>query len=127
MEIGPAIAESVHGWLHGEFGQRTADDLASLGVSTQAIKTSPPPGQGIFAGKTFVVTGTLEKYGRDEIEALIESHGGRASGSVSKKTSYVVAGAEAGSKLAKALQLNVPVLSESEFEKLLERPSPGID
>jgi DNA ligase (NAD+) len=68
---------------------------------------------------TSVVTGTLEKYKRDEIDALIELHGGKAGKSVSKKTDFVVAGADAGSKLAKAESLGVPVLSEAEFEAML--------
>ena len=69
--------------------------------------------------KTFVVTGTLEKMGRKEIEDLIASMGGRASGSVSKKTDYVVAGEKAGSKLEKAKELGVRILSESEFFELI--------
>jgi DNA ligase (NAD+) len=72
-----------------------------------------------LAGKTLVVTGTLERYGRKEIEDLIKSLGGKAAGSVSKKTDYVVAGADAGTKLAKARELGVKVLSEAEFDKLI--------
>ena len=74
---------------------------------------------GLGLGKTFVVTGTLEKMGRKEIEDLIASMGGRASGSVSKKTDYVVAGEKAGSKLEKAKELGVRILSESEFFELI--------
>ncbi len=70
-------------------------------------------------GKTFVVTGTLQKYSRDEIEELIVRHGGQASSSVSKKTDYVVAGENAGSKLDKAKELGIPVISEAEFEERL--------
>lgn len=72
-----------------------------------------------LAGKTFVVTGTLEKYGRDEIESLIVQHGGHASSSVSKKTDYLVAGEKAGSKLEKARTLGVRIISEAEFDKLI--------
>ena len=73
----------------------------------------------VFAGKTFVVTGKLTKYTRDEIEQLIEAHGGRVSSSVSKKTDYLIAGEQAGSKLAKAQQLGVQLLDEQQFERLL--------
>jgi len=74
-------------------------------------------GSGALAGKIFVVTGTLSKYARDEIEALIARHGGRATSSVSKKTDYVVAGSNPGSKLDKARDLGIEVLSESELER----------
>ena len=73
-----------------------------------------------LAGKTVVVTGTLESLSRAEAEALIAKNGGRASGSVSKKTSYLLAGEAAGSKLAKAQELGVQVLSEAEFLELLK-------
>jgi len=72
-----------------------------------------------LAGKTFVVTGTLKNYERKEIEDLIKSLGGKASGSVSKKTDFLVAGAEAGSKLAKAQELGVKVLTEDEFDRMI--------
>jgi len=74
----------------------------------------------VLEGKTLVVTGALQKHTRDEIHALIARHGGRAASSVSSKTDYVVAGERAGSKLAKARQLGVPVVSEEEFEAMLE-------
>jgi DNA ligase (NAD+) len=72
-----------------------------------------------LAGATLVVTGTLDRFTRDEIHALIEREGGKASGSVSKKTSYLVAGREAGSKLEKAQKLGVPVLTEDEFLEMV--------
>ena len=71
-------------------------------------------------GQTFVLTGTLEKFTRDEAAAMIEQRGGKASGSVSKKTTYVVAGENAGSKLRKAQELGVAILTEDEFAKMLE-------
>jgi len=82
--------------------------------------TSPPKQQveGI-SGKTFVVTGTLTKYSRDEIQAMIAQAGGRAASSVSKNTDFVVAGEKAGSKLDKATALGIPILSEEQFEALL--------
>ena len=76
-------------------------------------------GSRALEGKTLVVTGTLSKYARDEIEELIARHGGHAASSVSKNTDYLVAGEKAGSKLAKAEQLGVKVLTEAEFEWLL--------
>ena len=74
-----------------------------------------------MTGKTFVVTGTLARYSREEIEDLIKKLGGKATGSVSKKTDYVVAGEKAGSKLDKASELGVQVLTEDEFDKLIGR------
>jgi DNA ligase (NAD+) len=78
---------------------------------------------GIFTGKTFVLTGTLPMLTREEATAKIEAAGGKVSGSVSKKTDFVLAGAEAGSKLAKAQELGVKILDEAEFSALLSAPS----
>jgi DNA ligase (NAD+) len=82
---------------------------------------SPPVSQSrTLEGRTFVVTGTLEKYSRDEIHALIEQHGGRATSSVSKNTNYLVAGAESGAtKYSKAQELGITILTEKDFEALL--------
>ena len=74
-----------------------------------------------LAGKTFVLTGTLPKRTRPEAEALIKPRGGKVTGSVSKSTSYVLAGADAGSKLEKAKQLNIPIIDEAELERLAQR------
>ena len=73
-----------------------------------------------FYGKTFVLTGTLDKYTRDEASKIIESYGGKTSSSVSKKTDYVLAGEEAGSKLTKAESLGVKIITEEEFEKMIK-------
>jgi DNA ligase (NAD+) len=116
-EIGPIIAQSVHDFLHSDFGKQTVDDLAALGVKMTEPKRAAPTGP--LVGKTLVVTGTLEKYSRDEIEKLIEEFGGRAASSVSKNTNFLVAGEEAGSKLDKAKKLGVKVIGEAEFEKLI--------
>ena len=118
-EIGPVIAQSVYDFLHGPFGEAVIADLRAQGLNMTAPRKPKPASGGKLAGKTLVVTGTLTKYKRDEIEALIESLGGRASSSVSKKTDYVVAGDEAGSKLEKAQKLGVKVLSEAEFDTLI--------
>jgi DNA ligase (NAD+) len=82
--------------------------------------TTAAAGARTLEGKTLVVTGTLVKYGRDQINELIAQHGGHAASSVSKNTDYVVAGEKAGSKLEKARQLGVKVLSEEEFERLIQ-------
>jgi DNA ligase (NAD+) len=119
MEIGPIIAKSVYAFLHSEFGRATIDDLAALGVKMTADKAVGGKSAKL-EGKTLVVTGTLKKYGREEIESLIARHGGRAASSVSKNTDYLVAGEKAGSKLEKAKQLGVPVITEEEFEVMLK-------
>ncbi len=118
-EIGPAIAASVYEFLHSDFGRETIDDLATVGVTMSTEQAAVEAGSGILAGKTLVVTGTLTKYTRDEIQELIVRHGGKAASSVSSKTDYVVAGEKAGSKLAKAQELGVPVLTEEGFEALI--------
>ncbi len=116
-EVGPIIAQSVFDYLHGAFGQQVIGELRRVGVNMTAEKRAPVGGS--LSGKTLVVTGTLEKYTRDEIQALIVRHGGRAASSVSKKTDYVVAGQDAGSKLEKAQSLGVSVLSEADFDRLI--------
>lgn len=118
-EIGPVIAASVHSFLHSREGQTLIADLQHVGVDMRAPRQPAAAGPQPLAGKTFVVTGTLQKYSRDEAHALIERHGGRPASSVSKKTDYLVVGADPGSKLAKAQQLGVPILTEEEFQKLL--------
>jgi DNA ligase (NAD+) len=119
-EIGPVIADSVHDFFHSAPGKRTISRLQSAGIDPQQEVIRPEAAEDLpLAGKTLVVTGTLTKYSREEIQTLIQQHGGRAAGSVSKKTDYVVAGAEAGSKLDKARQLGIQVLSEDEFERLI--------
>jgi DNA ligase (NAD+) len=118
--IGPVLAHSIHQFFHSEAGRKSIEELRGFGVK---MHEEPKPGDGraeTLAGKTFVVTGTLQRYGREEIEALIKRLGGKATGSVSKKTDYVIAGEKAGSKLEKARQLGVPVLTEGEFEKMTQ-------
>ena len=117
-EIGPIIARSVYDFLHSEAGGKIVNDLRSVGVKMEMERSEAGPGGRPFEGKTFVVTGTLQKYTRDEINTAIERLGGRATSSVSKNTDYVVAGEKAGSKLTKARQLGVTVLDEDAFEAL---------
>ena len=119
-EIGPAIAASVHEFLHSDYGQATVADLQQLGLRLdEEMKQPAAATSAALAGKTLVVTGTLSKYKRNQIEALIEQHGGRAAGSVSSKTDYLIAGADAGSKLEKATKLGVKVIDEEEFDRLI--------
>lgn len=118
QDIGPVIAASVHEWLASDYGRATIDGLLAAGVRLDEPNTEPS-GEGPLTGKTLVVTGSLERFSRQEAEEAIRRAGGRASGSVSKKTDYVVAGAEAGSKLEKATKLGVPVIDEAAFERLL--------
>jgi DNA ligase (NAD+) len=123
-EIGPIIAESVHDFLHGDFGSHTITDLGALGVNMKSTAGGDDDEiPQVFQGKTLVVTGTLVDHTRDEIKDIIAKYGGRAASSVSKNTDYVVAGDKAGSKLAKARQLGVPVLTEKQFQELLGGPS----
>lgn len=118
-EIGPIIARSVYDFFRGDFGRQAVADLREVGVEMEMPQAAESTGPGPLAGKTLVVTGTLTRYTREEIEELIARSGGRAASSVSSKTDYVVAGEKAGSKLAKAQQLGVPILSEAEFQALL--------
>jgi len=117
-EIGGIIAASVHEWLQGDYGRRTIAGLRDAGVRLDVPEADRVAG-GPLAGKTLVVTGTLAGFSRQEAEEAIRKAGGRAASSVSKKTDYVVAGEEAGSKLASAQKLGVPVLDEAAFTKLL--------
>jgi len=119
-EIGLTVAESVHDWFRVAEHINLVERLKAAGVQTEADAASTAMIDDRFVGKTFVLTGKLEKYTRDEAGALIEERGGRISGSVSKKTDFVVAGEDAGSKLAKAESLGVSVLTESEFEAMVQ-------
>ena len=120
-EIGETIAESVNEFLHTDYGAATIDDLAAQGIVMEAIQSSSKIDDSL-AGLTFVVTGTLSKFTRSEVQQMIKDHGGKVSSSVSKNTSYLLAGEEAGSKLAKAQKLNVRVIDESAFSELLNDP-----
>ncbi len=123
-EIGPVIAESVHAWLHDEQGRRVIEGLRAAGVSLEVPAGSAPAAEGPLVGRTLVVTGTLERRSREEAEEAIRAAGGRAASSVSKKTDWLVAGRDAGSKLAKAEKLGVAVIDEAGFERLLAGDTP---
>jgi DNA ligase (NAD+) len=112
------VAVSVYEWFRNPLHIDLINRLKAAGVKTESDGGSEALDPR-FVGKTFVLTGKLENYTRDEAAKLIEDRGGRVSSSVSKKTDYVVAGDDAGSKLAKAESLGVEVLDESAFSKML--------
>ena len=116
-DIGPITANYLVEWLQSPQSKHQIELLRQSGVSFESRETRL---DDRFSGKTFVLTGSLSSFTRDEAEAIIESFGGKASGSVSKKTSFVVAGEEAGSKLTKAQSLGIPVLNEEEFKSLIK-------
>jgi DNA ligase (NAD+) len=118
-EIGPVIAASVHEWLASGYGRGVIAGLSAAGVNME-LPESERVRPGPLTGKTLVVTGTLGGFSRDEAEEAIRKAGGRASGSVSKKTDYLVAGSEAGGKLDKARALGVKVIDEAAFRELLD-------
>ena len=116
-DVGAITAESVAGWFRSQQGRHVVERLRSAGVNFSSLSA---PAEHRFDSLTFVLTGTLERFTRSEATERIEALGGKVSGSVSKKTSYVVAGEEAGSKLRKANELGIPVLSEEAFLAMLE-------
>ena len=119
--IGPRIAESVHEWFQLEPNRELIRKFAAAGVQVAEERKVPLPASALpFAGKTFVVTGTLPTWSREEAQAFIKTHGGKVAGSVSSKTSYVVVGEAAGSKLVKAQELGVATISEEELRALSE-------
>ncbi len=115
-DIGAITAKSLIEWLHSEQSLHLIETLRAAGVNMDSREA---PAGDTLTGKIFVLTGTLERFTREEAASKIEALGGKVSGSVSKKTSYVLAGEAAGSKLKKAVELGVPILSEAEFLKML--------
>jgi DNA ligase (NAD+) len=118
-EIGLTVAQSVRDWFDDEGNVSLTERLSKAGVRTQIERGKSARGDERFAGKLFVLTGRLESMTRDEARAAIESCGGRVMSSVSKKTDFVIAGEEAGSKLDKATSLGVSVIDESAFVAML--------
>jgi DNA ligase (NAD+) len=125
--IGPVLAQSISDWFAQEPNRRVLARLAQLGVRTQRAPSplplakqsgaaGPAAGEGTLSGRTFVITGTLPSMSRDEARAFVKAHGGKVTDSVSKNTSYLVAGEAAGSKLAKAHDLDVPVIDEGQLQ-----------
>ena len=116
-DIGPVTAQYIVEWFASAQSQHQIRRLREAGVSFESKEEIT---DARFAGKTFVLTGTLEGFTRDEATQIIERYGGKASGSVSKKTDYVLAGESAGSKLTKAQTLGIPILTEAQFREMIE-------
>lgn len=117
-DVGPVVAQHIVSFFHEKHNQLIVDKLIAAGIHFEAIEVQA---NSAFAGKTFVLTGTLNSLSRDDAKAKLEALGAKVSGSVSSKTNYVVVGADAGSKLAKANELGVTILLEDEFLKLLKQ------
>lgn len=116
-DVGPVVAASIRGFLDDSRQASVVDQLIALGLVWE-VQTVSRSDDLPFAGKTFVCTGTLPTLGRADAEALIRKFGGKVTGSVSKKTDYILAGADAGSKLAKAVELGVAVIGEEELKRM---------
>ncbi len=117
--IGETMATAIVAFFNDSRNRSLVSELLKLGMKPQAPAKRVEGASAVFAGKTFVLTGTLPTLSREEASAKIEAAGGKVSSSVSKKTHFVLAGAEAGSKLEKAQSLGVPVIDEAEFQKML--------
>ncbi len=118
-EVGPVMAASVRSWFDEPRNRRLVERLREAGVRTVGERKSVPRGPQPLAGKSFVITGTLDSMSREDAAARLEALGGKVTGSVSRKTSYLIVGAEPGSKLEKARALGVPTLEEAEFLGLI--------
>jgi DNA ligase (NAD+) len=122
--VGPTVSQSLSRWFADDATSGVLDELAAVGIEPEAPAIGEAAGEGPLQGLVVVVTGSLEGYGREEAEEAIRAAGGKPASSVSKKTDYLVAGPGAGSKLAKATELGIPVLDADGFRSLLagERP-----
>jgi DNA ligase (NAD+) len=119
-DVGPIVAQSIHTFFSQPHNREVVEQLRACGIAWEEHEGTADLGPRPLAGKTFVLTGTLPTLTRDEAKDLIEAAGGKVAGSVSKKTHYVVAGAEAGSKLDKAQELGVTILDEAGLQSLLK-------
>jgi DNA ligase (NAD+) len=120
-EIGPQVAQSIMAFFSNPRNRNVIQRMIAAGVKPFSEEKRLG---GRFAGMNFVFTGTLSQLSRDAAKRIVEKEGGHATGSVSRKTDYVIAGADAGSKLGKARELGIQVISETEFLKLLENDTP---
>ncbi len=123
-DVGPVVAESLHTFFQQSHNREVIEQLRACGIHWPEVEGQNATPQ-VLAGKTLVLTGTLPTLTRDQAKAMIEAAGGKVAGSVSKKTDWLVAGEEAGSKLDKARELSVPVLDQAGLMALLEAPAEG--
>jgi DNA ligase (NAD+) len=125
-DVGPVVAESIRAFFDNAGNRKALAALREVGVDpVSEVTAAGGPGPAPLDGKTFVLTGALESMTRDEARERIEARGGRVTGSVTRKTDYVVAGADPGSKLARARELGVTVLDEAALRRLLAGDAPG--
>jgi DNA ligase (NAD+) len=118
-DVGPVLAQSICQFLAEAHNREVIAQLRAAGVHWPETTPQRAPA-GKLAGTVFVLTGSLPTLSREQAKALVEEHGGKVAGSVSKKTHYVVAGTDPGSKLDRAVELGVPVLDERRFKELIE-------
>jgi DNA ligase (NAD+) len=126
-DVGPIVANSVRAFFDQPHHREVVEQLRAAGVHWPAIEGTASDAHRPLLGKTLVITGTLPTLGRDEAKELIEAAGGKVSGSVSKKTNWLVAGEEAGSKLDKARELGIAILDEAGLQALLAAPADAVD
>jgi DNA ligase (NAD+) len=123
--VGPTVSAALAAWFApGGAGEGVLEDLADAGVEVELPAPRTAAAAGPLAGRSVVVTGTIEGYSREAAEEAVRAAGGKVAGSVSKKTDYVVAGPGAGSKLAKAQELGVPVIEAADFERFIKGEVP---
>ena len=115
--FGAIMAKAVYDYFQQPQSRKLVEELAAAGVNMRYLKEKK---DDRFAGQTFVLTGALSRFTRDQASAIIASFGGKTSSSVSKKTTCVLAGEDAGSKLRKAMELGIRVINEEEFEKMIQ-------
>jgi DNA ligase (NAD+) len=120
-EIGDRIAQSVIEFFENQENKRIIERLKNFGVQFETIEIINPNATDKLSGKIFVVSGVFEEFSRDDLKKAIEDNGGKVGSSISAKTDYVVAGANMGpAKLEKAIKLNIPIISENDFMKLID-------
>ena len=121
-EIGESIAQSLVAYFAQDENKQLIADLQQIGLQMEVDTTTQQVGSNVLQGKTIVISGTFEQHSRDELKALIELHGGNNTGSISKNTSFILAGENMGpAKKEKADALGVPMLSEQEFIELIKQ------